>query len=60
MRIALEIFIGFCATLGFFVLLWLVGLFPADPGVGAVLAGLAAGAGYAVGRVRAWRGGTTP
>ncbi len=55
MRIAMEIFVACCAALGFFVLLWLIGLFPADPGVGAVLAGLGTGLGYAVGRVRRGR-----
>lgn len=58
MRVALEIFIASCAALGFFVLLWLVGLFPADPAVGAVLAGLGTAAGYAVGRVRGGRATT--
>ncbi len=55
LRIATEIFIACCAALGFFVLWWLVGLFPQDGGAAAVIAGLAAGVGYAVGRLRAGR-----
>ena len=55
LRTTTEIFIAACAALGFFVLLWLVGLFPQESGVAAVIAGLAAGTGYAVGRLRADR-----
>jgi hypothetical protein len=55
LRITTEIFVACCAALGFFVLLWLIGLFPQESGVAAVIAGLAAGGGYAVGRLRTAR-----
>ena len=38
LRTATEIFIAFCAALGFFVLLWLVGLFPQESGMVARMA----------------------
>jgi hypothetical protein len=50
----LEAFIVLCAFLGFFVLLWAVGLYGADTVTVALVAGMAGFLGYVLGR---WRGG---
>jgi hypothetical protein len=50
----LEAFIVLCAFLGFFVLLWAIGLYGADTVTVALVAGMSGFLGYVLGR---WRGG---